>query len=1038
MPPQRVQEKRPSAQPTPESRSTALTQPSSASKTPTTPSPIPAAPARPWNFGNIPIHSPNRTAPPTSQPDTLPPAVAGALRTSGQPLDPTTRRLMERRVGHDFSAVRIHTNAQASAAARSLDAAAIASGQHILFGAGAYRPQDPRGQGLLAHELVHVAQHRKHTAAANRRLLSDRNDAAERQADAMANATAPASSWSPAAPSSLLSLAPGTWYRGFAVGVPPAADGGVVHDLGGGVYFTDSSATAKVYASLRSGGVQANERVITGTVDPHSLGAVIDFREDAQFMDLYNYLLTTGPVSGERYRGLVDGRLAQMGKSIEDFAVLIGPEGVRGGTQMCIRVPEDAASVVSAMVPLKSGGNTPSGAPPAASASEEPPPAEASSPVGPKTAATANAAPAPRVAAVTSTAVTNAGRIISERHAPDGLLIDIEVGSAVSRLGLEDSLPRAVEVSLAGWQRAHQVGPGLGAESGEGIRYAPPEVNLSYQNCGIEAFIREFNEERAPGVKLYLRTVATSHWGTRRLATITYQLSAAHGEEKPVPLFETSIEIANTTVNPRITLGKPEIRGDHHEFLAPRQSTPRSRPGSGSSSSVEEEPLESSASEPNQSIAPPQSSARPTQSVQPEPAAAEPQVSIAPQQSVAEAEPNQSIAPTEAEAPAEQQSTAPPAPKSAPASAPESLPEETPEALPHPPVTAPRGAAPAPIEGPPEASEITAPPKLSGPSPGSLSAPHAESEIIEEIPPGSIPRGGLSTAPGGAPGGEFDTGAMATEVGVQAIIAIADIFIQQWKLKYFAKEVEESNEQQIRLAIEAGEARFQALVKDHAYYIHRSQAEGKTVSLAVSLLITYQATDIGTVIISNGVTIQDVQISVSGSPEPVLKKHEPSMVGDMVRGMLGSSLVDYEAKLPLKAPKQPDPQPALIGPPAPAEQSTPASEPPSNAKQSAAPKSKPTPSTAATNAAGPAYTRDELFSRTQNAIAVAQDLRISSATDAERTASRQELQKLILSVEYYQQHGVRNAENDLTLRDMNYKLSQELNADTDARARGAY
>ncbi len=270
-------------------------------------------------------------------------------------------------MGHDFSAVRVHTDAQAAASARSLDAAAIASGQHILFGSGTYAPEQPRGQALLAHELTHVVQHRQFGSAANARLLSNRNDVAERQADAMAfgvTAGLRAHPWSPAAPASMLSLVPATWYRGFAVGVPAVADGKVVHDLGGGVYFTDTQGVAQQYASLRSNGNQAVERVIGGTVDPHSLGPVLDLREEPQFMQVYTYLRKTGPVSGERYRPLVDATLKAKGKKLEDFAVIIGPEGIRDGTQMCIRDPQAATKVVTGMNPIAGGGAAPSGAGP--------------------------------------------------------------------------------------------------------------------------------------------------------------------------------------------------------------------------------------------------------------------------------------------------------------------------------------------------------------------------------------------------------------------------------------------------------------------------------------------------------------------------------------------------------------------------------------------------------------------------------------------------------------------------------------------------
>ena len=47
------------------------------------------------------------------------------MRSSGQPLDAATRALMEPRFGHDFSQVRVHTDAHAGASALALNALAF-------------------------------------------------------------------------------------------------------------------------------------------------------------------------------------------------------------------------------------------------------------------------------------------------------------------------------------------------------------------------------------------------------------------------------------------------------------------------------------------------------------------------------------------------------------------------------------------------------------------------------------------------------------------------------------------------------------------------------------------------------------------------------------------------------------------------------------------------------------------------------------------------------------------------------------------------
>jgi uncharacterized protein DUF4157/putative RNase toxin 4 of polymorphic toxin system len=158
------------------------------------------------------------------------------------------------------------------------------------------------------------------------------------------------------------------------------------------------------------------------------------------------------------------------------------------------------------------------------------------------------------------------GKILREFRAPDGIAIDMEIGDSVARLGLEDTLPTGTEVNLEGWQRAHQGAPGLGAESETGIRYAPPELNLGYQNAGIERFIREFNTQKAMDVHLNLRSVVETHPGSLRLKSVTYQLSAER-QQVQTRLFEVKIEVENATTNPKITVEDPEIFGDWKTFL---------------------------------------------------------------------------------------------------------------------------------------------------------------------------------------------------------------------------------------------------------------------------------------------------------------------------------------------------------------------------------------------------------------------------------------------------------------------------------------
>jgi hypothetical protein len=111
----------------------------------------------------------------------------------GSPLEPGARSLMEERMGADFSDVRVHTGGKADESARSISAQAYTVGSNVVFRSGAYQPDSPAGQHVLAHELAHVVQQRSGpvagTPAPGGISLSHPSDqfeqAAERSADAV-------------------------------------------------------------------------------------------------------------------------------------------------------------------------------------------------------------------------------------------------------------------------------------------------------------------------------------------------------------------------------------------------------------------------------------------------------------------------------------------------------------------------------------------------------------------------------------------------------------------------------------------------------------------------------------------------------------------------------------------------------------------------------------------------------------------------------------------------------------------------------------
>jgi len=88
----------------------------------------------------------------------LPESVNRTLAASGHSLDPSTRDFMESRLGHDFSRVRIHTDAQAGESAHAIQAHAYTSGRNIAFAPGKFATNTLEGRQLLAHELVHTVQ----------------------------------------------------------------------------------------------------------------------------------------------------------------------------------------------------------------------------------------------------------------------------------------------------------------------------------------------------------------------------------------------------------------------------------------------------------------------------------------------------------------------------------------------------------------------------------------------------------------------------------------------------------------------------------------------------------------------------------------------------------------------------------------------------------------------------------------------------------------------------------------------------------------
>jgi len=110
-----------------------------------------------------PAHHAVNGAPPriqrfAGQTTTAPASVDRVLASSGRPLEPALRQEMGQRFGHDFSRVRVHSDAEAEQSARDVNAHAYTVGHNIVFGAGQFAPGTHDGRRLIAHELTHVVQ----------------------------------------------------------------------------------------------------------------------------------------------------------------------------------------------------------------------------------------------------------------------------------------------------------------------------------------------------------------------------------------------------------------------------------------------------------------------------------------------------------------------------------------------------------------------------------------------------------------------------------------------------------------------------------------------------------------------------------------------------------------------------------------------------------------------------------------------------------------------------------------------------------------
>ncbi|NTU66010.1 MAG: DUF4157 domain-containing protein, partial [Chloroflexi bacterium] len=104
---------------------------------------------------------------------TAPASVERVLASPGRTLEPSLRQDMEQRFDHDFSGVRVHSDATAEQSARDTNARAFTVGRNVVFGRGEFAPRTVRGYHLLVHELTHVVQQSQSTASLIQRAPLD-------------------------------------------------------------------------------------------------------------------------------------------------------------------------------------------------------------------------------------------------------------------------------------------------------------------------------------------------------------------------------------------------------------------------------------------------------------------------------------------------------------------------------------------------------------------------------------------------------------------------------------------------------------------------------------------------------------------------------------------------------------------------------------------------------------------------------------------------------------------------------------------------
>jgi hypothetical protein len=114
---------------------------------------------------------------------------------AGQTLEAGVRARMEQAFGESFSDVHVHTDTTAAQVSENLNARALTVGDHIAFGQGEYKPGNPIGDALVAHELAHVLQQRGSSQTTQRNQVGPHESTALEEAADQSAVSAVVAMW---------------------------------------------------------------------------------------------------------------------------------------------------------------------------------------------------------------------------------------------------------------------------------------------------------------------------------------------------------------------------------------------------------------------------------------------------------------------------------------------------------------------------------------------------------------------------------------------------------------------------------------------------------------------------------------------------------------------------------------------------------------------------------------------------------------------------------------------------------------------------